>query len=311
MTLATCGLHHVTAIASDPGRNADFYTRVLSLCLIKRTVKFDEPDVYHLYYGDAFGRPGTLVTFFARRGGPAGRVGSRQATCVRFNASSDNLESWRRRLGDRSVAYTEAPTWFGARAISFADPDGLPLQIVAAATQDRTIDAAADEPSIRSLHSVELSVPDPEATTALLIDQLGFRKTRQQLPWHGLTAADAESGSFVDVRGASGTSSGVMGAGCVHHVAFRAATDDDQRVWQDRLRQTDVDVTDIRDRKYFRSIYFHEPNGIRFEIATDAPGFAVDEPPDQLGRRLQLPFSLEASRRALEAGLSALSTSSA
>jgi glyoxalase family protein len=308
MSLATSGLHHITAIASDLGRNADFYTRVLGLCLVKRTVNLEARDVYHLYYGDAAGHPGTIVTFFVRRNGPTGRIGDRQATRIRFGVPPASLAWWQRRLVDSEVDASDEPVWCGAPALSFADPDGLPLQLVGVSdpVADRSAGAARSPHEIRGLHSVELLVPDPDATVALFTDLLGFSEALARRPWRRLIAAGSGPGVFVDVRAAAGMSSGAMGAGCIHHVAVRAQTDHDQIVWQDRLRRSGLDVTDIKDRSYFRSIYFHEPNGIRCEIATDAPGFAIDESPDELGRRLQLPSSLEPARQTLEAGLAGL-----
>jgi len=293
------GLHHVTAIASDPRRNADFYTRVLGMRLVKRTVNFDEPDVYHLYYGDATGRPGTILTFFVRLRGANGRPGNHQVTGVRFSVPEAGLDGWNQRLTDAGVSVGDDPTWCGSPALSFRDPEGLALHLVGDAG-DRSSDAAHRGQMIRGLHSVELTVPDPGPTSTLLTAVMGLEEVCADPERRRFAAAGDGPGRFVDVRTAGRLPEGSMGSGCVHHVAFRAASGAQQRVWQARLRARGLAVTAIKDRKYFRSIYFHEPRGIRLEIATDGPGFAVDEPLRELGRRLQLPASLEPVRRALE-----------
>jgi len=292
------GLHHVTAIASDPRRNIDFYTGVLGLRLVKRTVNFDEPGVYHLYYGDATGRPGTILTFFVRLHGAAGRPGNHQVTGVRFSVPEAGLDEWKQRLTEAGVSVVDDPTWCGSPALSFHDPEGLALHLVG----DGSPDAVHRGRMIRGLHSVELTVPDPGPTGTLLTAVMGLEEVCAHGERRRFAAAGDGPGRFVDVRTVT-VPEGSIGVGQVHHVAFRAASGAQQRVWQARLRASGLAVTGIKDRKYFRSIYFHEPSGIRLEIATDGPGFAADEPLQALGTRLQLPVSLEPRRRALEDGL--------
>src|SRR5687767_2467805 len=181
MSLTTSGLHHVTAISGDPRRNADFYTRVLGLRLVKRTVNFDDPDLYHLYYGDATGRPGTILTFFARLNTANGLPGNRQATCVRFSVPSESLDSWKQRITRSGVIVVDGPTWCDAQALSFCDPEGLSIQLVGA--PDTSASGRRGEPTMEAilgLHSVELSVPDLAPTSALLTDVMGFEETRTQ-----------------------------------------------------------------------------------------------------------------------------------
>jgi glyoxalase family protein len=278
----------------------DFYTRVLGLRLVKRTVNFDDPDLFHLYYGDATGRPGTLLTFFARLNSASGRPGNRQATCVRFSVPLERLGSWQQRIAGAGVAVGNSPTWCGSPALSFRDPEGLSIQLVGAPH------AAASANAILGLHSVELSVSDPAPTCALLTDLMGFEQGSAHGKRRRFSAAGQGPGLFVDVRADSGAPEGSMGAGCVHHVAFRSESAAPLHPWQYHLRQAGLDVTEMKDRKYFRSIYFQEPAGIRFEIATDGPGFDVDEAPHELGRRLQLPAVLEPMRQVLEGRLGAL-----
>lgn len=313
MSLAIPGLHHVTAISADPHKNADFYTRVLGLRLVKRTVNFDDEHTYHLYYGDEAGRPGTILTFFVRLDGKSGRAGNRQVTWVRFSVPPRSLGAWKERLTRHEVAVSEDPDC-DAQALSFRDPEGLPIQLVGAPdtpTGARSRDTRLSPHAIGGLHSIELSVPDLAPTCALLTDLMGFKETHSRAQWRRFAAAGTGPGLFVDVRADAGLPEASIGVGSVHHVAFRAGAAKEQRVWQRRLRQAGLDVTAVRDRKYFRSIYFCEPGGVRFEIATDTPGFVVDESPHELGRRLQLPASLESARKALEARLVGLPTSSA
>jgi glyoxalase family protein len=313
MSLTIPGLHHVTAISADPRQNADFYTRVMGLRLVKRTVNFDDEDTYHLYYGDGTGRPGTILTFFVRLHDKSGHAGKRQVTKVRFNVPPRSLGLWEARLV-KEVGVSEEAVCGDVQMLSFRDPDGLPIQLVGA--PDVPAGASSRDPrlsphAIRGLHSVELSVPELAPTCALLTDVMGFKEMSSRAQWRRFAAAGAGPGLFVDVRADAELPDASIGVGSVHHVAFRARAAKQQRVWQRLLRQAGLDVTSIRDRKYFQSIYFCEPGGIRFEIATDAPGFAVDEPPRELGRRLQLPAALESARAALEARLGALPISSA
>lgn len=287
---------------------------MLGLRLLKRTVNFDDPDTYHLYYGDETGRPGTILTFFVQPDGRRRRAGHRQVSCVRFSVPARGLGSWKARLGRHAVAVSEDPACDDAEALSFHDPDGLSLQLVGAPDAPSggpSEEARSAPPAIRGLHSIELSVPHLAPTSALLTDLLGFTETRSRAQWRRFAAEGTGHGLFVDVRADAEQPDAAIGVGSVHHVAFRTDGARRQRVWQRRLRHAGLDVTPVRDRKYFRSIYFSEPSGIRFEIATDAPGFAVDESFHELGQRLQLPASLESARTALEARLGALPTSSA
>lgn len=300
MHLSIPGLHHVTAITRDPHRNAGFYVRVLELALVKRTVSFDVPDVFHLYYGDAAGHPGTLLTFFVRLDGEPGRQGNGQATRVRFSVPTSHVQPWVEWLTEHGVGVERGETWCGAPALSFRDPDGLALELVGVPNGG----VMYDRPRvILGLHSVELSMADPEPTSALLTDTMGFHIVDARASRRRFAMSGGEPGVFVDVLTDTAGTDGMIGVGCVHHVAFRTEDDAGQRAWQERLRGADLDVTDVRDRTYFQSIYFHEPGGVRCEIATDGPGFSVDESPHALGSRLQLPSPLEHARRELESRL--------
>ena len=309
MRLLTSGLHHVTAIARNAHKTAAFYGDVLGMRVVKQTVNFDDTNTYHLYFGDPEGRPGTLLTFFVRPDADTGRAGSGQAVSVRFAVPAGSLSSWSARLARRGVRFTEDDR-FECGALTCADPDGLDVQLVATgAAEDPGSAQYRDVPvgcSIRGLHSIGLAIADAGPTAALLTHELGFVETLGNGGRRRFRAAGEGPGLFVDLLAGPATLPGSMGVGCVHHVAFRARDPREQLAWQHQLRTAGLDATDVRDRKYFRSIYFNEPGGVRFEIATDTPGFAVDESPRDLGSRLQLPLSLESQRERLEAGLGVL-----
>ncbi|EHR61421.1 ring-cleaving dioxygenase [Saccharomonospora cyanea] len=310
MTLASSGLHHVTAIAGDPQANADFYLRTLGLQLVKTTVNFDNPDVYHLYYGDEEGRPGSLLTFFPFGKVPPGRRGHGQATTTAFSVPAESIGWWRRHLRQHGTDAGEVVERDGEATLTFHDPDGLELMLVAhrqddpRAPWDNGIVPA--EHAVRGLHSVTMSTAD-ESGTASMLEELGLSLTGQYGPRLRFAAGDGEPGALVDVLVDATAPRGLVAGGTVHHVAFRAPDDATQERWRDELVDRGEDVTEIRDRQYFRSIYFHEPGGTLLEIATDQPGFTADEPLLELGRALKLPPWLEPDREQIENGLPALS----
>jgi glyoxalase family protein len=300
------GLHHVTAIASDPQRNLDFYTRVLGLRLVKQTVNFDAPDTYHLYYGDEAGRPSTLLTFFPWRGVPQGRQGVGLTTATAFSVPPDSLGWWQRRLGELEVS-AEAPyDRDGEEVLTFRDPDGLVIDLVASAGDTRSgwdgVARVPTEHAVRGLHSVTLSERSLDPTAGLLSGLLGMQPGGDAGDRARFAMAPGGAGAVVDVA-AGGGSRGLQAGGTVHHVAFRAPDGETQARWRQELVEAGVAVTEILDRQYFTSIYFREPGGVLFEIATDQPGFAVDEPLLELGRSLKLPPWLEPSREQIAAAL--------
>ncbi|WP_197322161.1 ring-cleaving dioxygenase [Saccharomonospora sp. NB11] len=310
MTLATDGLHHVTAIAGDPQANADFYLHSLGLRLVKTTVNFDVPTVYHLYYGDEHGRPGSLLTFFPFGEVEAGRRGHGQATTTAFSVPAESLGWWRRHLEHIGTDVSEVAEGDAEASLTFHDPDGLELRLVAHEQDDPrepwdngTVPA---EHAVRGLHSVTLCTAD-EAGTVATLEELGLRLVSQHGPTLRFAAGEGTPGTLVDVLVDPSASPGLVAGGTVHHVAFRAPDDATQQRWRDELLDRGEDVTEIRDRQYFRSIYFHERGGTLLEIATDAPGFTADEPLLELGRALKLPPWLEPTREQIEHGLPALS----
>jgi len=308
----TAGLHHVTAIARDPQRNVDFYAGTLGLRLVKQTVNFDDPFTYHLYYGDASGRPGSILTFFPWPTARRGRVGAGQVAETQLAIPTSSLAFWIERLTARQVAFDGPVHRFeGETVLTFTDPDGMPLALVAsaAAASLRGWSGAAgvsEAMSIRGLHAVTLWVHRRAETAAVLTGALGFRELGAREDILRYAADDASPGTLVDVRElptGPGGPGGPGGAGTVHHVAFRATDDDTEFGLRSQVTATGLSITEQIDRTYFRSMYFREPGQVLFELATDAPGFAVDERVEHLGETLQLPGQHAHLRVALEAHL--------
>lgn len=306
MTSRLTGLHHVTAIASDPQTNVDFYVGALGLRLVKQTVNFDDPGSYHFYYGDAQGSPGTLLTFFAWPGGRRGRRGVGQVTAAALSVSPHSLDFWRRHLAEHGVAVDEAETRFGETVLPFYDPDGLRLELVPTGSDTRpgwTAGPVPAEHAIRGVHAVTLPERSPEGTAALMAGPLGFHAIATEGDWTRYTLGHGASGAFADVQTAPDFSLGQIAVGSIHHVAWRTPDDAQQEAWLRQISSLGLGVSPVMDRDYFHSIYFREPGGILFEIATDAPGFAIDETPETLGAHLRLPAQYEARRAEIEAHL--------
>lgn len=313
------GIHHVTAIASDPQANVDFYVGVLGLRLVKRTVNFDDPGTYHLYYGDRAGSPGTIMTFFPWPGSPRGQVGTGQVGATAFSIPKDGVAYWQDRLARHNVVVQDPVVRFEEQVLPLEDPDGLPLELIAAEHDPRP--GWPDGPValshvIRGFHSVTLLEQGGDACepTTSLLTSMGFRLLHKDGDRFRYAAgADADGaphagapGTLVDVLCRGGLPPGRIAAGTVHHVAWRTPDDAQQLAWRRRIAEMGIGVTDVRDRQYFRSIYFREPGGVLFEIATDPPGFTADESLDRLGTDLKLPPWLESRRAALERSLAPL-----
>lgn len=301
------GLHHVTAIAGDPQRNLDFYAGVLGLRLVKLTVNFDDPGTYHFYFGDTEGSPGSIMTFFPWPQGSGGRHGSGQVAVTAFSISPESTGFWIERLLRHNVRY-QGPTkrgGSGESAIAFKDPDGLMLELVAhpaAARVDSAWDGAGipRDQAIRGFHGVTLWVEQGEATARILTDTLGFREHSEQETTRRYVVGDGAPGRIVDVRSIGGFGRGEDGVGAVHHVAFAVADDAAQLALRDDVVAAGLHPTPVIDRQYFHSVYFREPGGVLYELATVAPGFAVDEPVDRLGTSLKLPPQHERDRGLLQ-----------
>jgi glyoxalase family protein len=298
------GLHHITAIASNPQTNVDFYTGVLGLRLVKKTVNFDDPSAYHLYYGDESGSPGSIITFFYWPGHEArGRIGAGQNTAIVFAAPAASLDFWQQRLASRSVAATRRSR-FGEDVVAFADPDGIPVEIVAVTGDTRTgwtTAAIPAEHALRGMHTAELTVRAPQATENLITATMGYRLVRREGNRARFTSATAErSGTYIDVIADASAAPGAGGSGTIHHIAFSVPDDATELVMQKALHVAGYSVSEVRDRNYFHSIYYREPGGILFEIATANPGFAVDESLASLGTALKLPVQFERARTQIE-----------
>lgn len=304
------GVHHITAIASDPQANIDFYAGVLGLRLVKLTVNFDDPGTYHLYYGDGRGTPGTIITFFPWPSAPHGRKGTGQVTASAFAIPPNSIDYWVDRLGAAGVNFVRESSRFGDSFISLSDPDGMTIDLIESERADsHRVFNSGEIPSasaIRGIHSATLAEEGYQSTATLLIETMGFRLIGQEENRFRYAIAEGQPGSIVDVVCTPEQRRGSILVGTVHHIAWRTADDDQQKAWLDRLVQLRYNVSPVMDRKYFHSIYFREPGGVLFEIATDQPGFAVDEPADHLGESLVLPLWLEPQRARLEAGLPAL-----
>lgn len=304
------GIHHITAIAGDPQANIDFYTGLLGLRLVKLTVNFDDPTTYHLYYGDGAGHPGTILTFFPWPGARPGRRGTGQVTETAFAVPAGALEYWAQRLASHDVAFQFPERRFGDEVLSFRDPDGMRVELIAAANlQAERAYTGAPVPveyAIHGFHSATLSEEGYQKTASLLTETLGFRLAGQHGNRYRYVAASEEPGTIVDVLCAPEEPSGRVAVGTVHHIAYRTRNDEQQRAWLDEITRLGYNASDVMDRKYFHSIYFREPGRILFEIATDPPGFTVDEAGEELGTHLVLPPWLESSRAQLEAVLPAL-----
>jgi glyoxalase family protein len=307
------GIHHITAIADDPQRTIDFYTKVLGLRLVKLTVNFDDPRTYHFYFGNETGTPGSILTFFPWPGAANGGTGSGQVVAIAFAAPVGSLQYWNRRLWKSALIKASESQRFGERALRFQDPDGLRLEIVETERADPGLawksGPVAAVYALAGFHSATLCEAAHDGTSTLL-EAMGYAlhgRDEDRLRYRaGGTAA-----AIVDVLDQPQAPIGWLGTGTVHHIAFRTPSDDQQLAWRRDLTDRGFRVTRVIDRTYFHSIYFREPGGILFEIATDPPGFTVDEPASRLGERLMLPAWLEPDRRQVERRLPALSRTSA
>jgi glyoxalase family protein len=326
------GIHHITAIARNPQRNIDFYSGLLGIRLVKLTVNFDDPTTYHLYYGDSLGHPGTILTFFPWSEAPKGYRGTGQVTAISFLIPSGSMSYWVDRLKRNGISFVGPSTRFSEEFVSFSDPDGLMLELISPPPpssndflkqQQQTDNIWKESPvtkehAIRGFHSATLSEEGYERTASLLADIMGFKlvakdskegrfrfgivkNNSNQEEDGGEAAGTGSIGSIVDLVCQPDISRGYIGIGTVHHIAWRAASDKHQIDLRHRIvDEAHLNPTPVIDRIYFHSVYFREPGGILFEIATDPPGFAIDERPEDLGKQLKLPEWLEPVRERIK-----------
>ncbi len=304
MSVASSGIHHVTAISGDPQMTVDFYAGTLGLRLVKRTVNFDDPGTHHLYFGDEQGTPGTIVTFFPWPNGARGRGGTGQVNVISFAIPQASLGWWIERLLARGVKHDGPVRRFDEQVLTLRDQDGIALELVADPRVGERAGwsggAVPAEHAIRGVHGVTLWEGALEPTSAFLTRALGFRAVGSEGAIHRFEIGTGGSGATADIRVAEGFWRAAMGVGTVHHIAWRTPDDNAQLAARAELLAAGTAVTAVADRQYFHSIYFHEPGGVLFEIATDPPGFATDEPLASLGSALKLPPWLEPMRQELE-----------
>jgi glyoxalase family protein len=301
-------VHHVTAIASDPQRTLDFYVGMLGLRLVKRTINFDDPTTYHFYFGDAIGTPGTILSFFPWPGARRGARGAGEVEATAFAIPLGSVGYWLERFRNYHVSAERLPKRFGEEVIRLVDTDGLLLELIASnyhgGIQPWTAGPVPIEHSIRGFHSVSTALKNYEATAAFLIEVFGYRLAHEYGNRFRFSApGEPGPGKTVDLLSRPETPPGRLAAGSVHHVAFRVTDDKQQNAWREKLVDLGYGVSPVMDRVYFHSIYFREPGGVLFEIATDPPGFTADETIDQLGASLCLPPWMEDARPQIEPGL--------
>jgi glyoxalase family protein len=302
MPKSIVGLHHVTAIASDPQRNLDFYTETLGLRFVKRTVNFDDPGTYHFYFGDDAGLPGTILTLFPWPRAARGLSGVGEVTQTAFSVPLASLDFWEQRLRDSNLPVERTGKRFDEEVLTFPDPDGMKIEIVGhadvAAPNAPRYASVSPEHSIRGFFGVTLFEQQAEET-AKILGVLGFHKIAEEGNRLRFAAEGNALGNHIDLLIDPQAHYGRPGAGSVHHIAFRAADDASQLEWREEIAKH-LDVTPVLDRTYFHSIYFREPGGVLFELATDPPGFTLDEPIESLGEALCIPAWLEPNRSTIE-----------
>ncbi len=306
------GLHHVTAVTREAQINIDFYRNVLGQRFVKKTVNFDVPDSYHFYFADELGTPGTVLTFFVWPKVKRGMRGNGETAALAYNIPAGSTGFWQKHLEGKGLQLRPLEKHFGMEVLPFDDPDGMRIELILS-------DSAADvryweqgpipeAHALRGFHSVTLWLSEIEPTADLLVNQMGYTFAGQEENRHRFIGRSGSLASILDILHRPLRPDGIpaeaeFGAGSIHHIAFRVPTDELQLEYQSALRAAGYEVTPVRDRNYFHSIYYREPGGILFEIATEGPGFAIDEPVDTLGESLKLPEWFEPNRRSIEQDL--------
>ncbi|WP_028775870.1 ring-cleaving dioxygenase [Shimazuella kribbensis] len=303
MRQPTQGIHHITAFVQNAQKTVDFYAGVLGLRLVKKTINFDAPEVYHLYFGNEIGKPGTIITFFPWENSRKGRIGGGQVGITTYVVPQNSLDFWRRRLERFQVKTTEQVR-FKEKYLQFKDPDGLQLEIVERENGENsnwTFGDVSVDKAIKGFGGAVLYSTKPEKTAQTLGNVMGLKRVGMEGSFIRFQAT-GEIGNIIDID-QSVTYAGLGGAGTVHHIAWRAKSDEEHVLWREHVEQSGYHPTTIIDRQYFHAIYFREDGEILFEIATDPPGFANDEPAEHLGEKLMLPAWFEQYRKGIEEGL--------
>jgi glyoxalase family protein len=299
------GLHHITAIAGDAKRNFDFYSKILGLRFIKKTVNFDDPGTYHFYFGDEVGSAGTILTFFPwGEGIQQGRKGSGMATEIGYSVPEGSLDFWQKRFEKHNVIYNKPAEKFGEKYVTFLDPDGLKLELIESKTGDNRKPWETDEVkadvATRGFHNITLTLNSIKATAAILTEIFGYKLIEQDVNRYRYATDAVENAAIVDLVELAEEKRGHVANGSVHHVAFRVQNDEILMHFREKIEEFGLSITPQIDRNYFHSLYFREPGGVLFEIATENPGFTVDESLEELGKNLKLPAQYESDRASIE-----------
>jgi len=299
------GLHHITAIAGDAKRNFDFYSKILGLRFIKKTVNFDDPGTYHFYFGDETGSAGTILTFFPwGEGIQQGRKGSGMATEIGYSVPKGSLDFWQKRFEQYNVIYNKPAEKFGEKYLTLLDPDGLKLELIESKTDDNRkaweTDEVKADVATKGFHNITLTLNDIKPTALVLTEIFGYKLIDQDVNRYRYATDAVENAAIVDLVELADEKRGLNANGTVHHVAFRVKNDEILMHFREKIEEFGLSITPQIDRQYFHSLYFREPGGVLFEIATDNPGFTVDESLEELGKNLKLPAQYESQRAAIE-----------
>jgi len=305
------GIHHITAIAGNAQRNYDFYTKVLGLRMVKKTVNFDDPGTYHFYFGNENGTPGTILTFFPWQGIQQGRPGTGMATEIGYSVPEGSLEFWKDRFTQFNVQHGITAERLGELYLPFQDPDGLQLNLIVPKKNDNrqaweTAEVKAQN-ATKGFHSITLTLKSIKGTADILTEVFGYTLLEQEGKRYRYITSNIENAAIVDLIEAPEEERGIVAGGTNHHVAFRVANDDVLMTYREKILQRGINITPKINRDYFFSLYFREPGGVLFELATDNPGFTVDEPLDKLGTSLKLPVQYQPMRAEIEKALPELS----
>ncbi|HEY1195717.1 ring-cleaving dioxygenase [Flavobacterium sp.] len=299
------GLHHITAIAGDAKRNFNFYANILGLRFIKKTVNFDDPGTYHFYFGDEVGSAGTILTFFPwGEGIQQGKKGSGMATEIGYSVPKGSLDFWQKRFEKYNVIYNKPAEKFGEKYLTFLDPDGLKLELIESKTEDNRkaweTDEVKADVATKGFHNITLTLNNIKPTAAILTEIFGYKLIDQDVNRYRYATDAVENAAIVDLVELADEKRGLNANGTVHHVAFRVKNDEILMHFREKIEDYGLQITPQIDRQYFHSLYFREPGGVLFEIATDNPGFTVDESLEELGKNLKLPAQYEPQRAAIE-----------
>ena len=306
------GLHHITAIADDAQRNYDFYTQALGFRLVKKTVNFDDPTTYHFYFGDEVGSPGTILTFFPWANISQGKNGAGMATEIGYSVPKESLNFWKNRFEKLNIRYDNSSVKFGEKQLSFQDPDGLRISLIESNHKDdrkgrETTEINADV-AIKGFHTVTLTLNNKKATAAILTDVFGYKLIANEDNLYRYQTDAVDNAALIDILEMPLTPRGINAGGTNHHIAFRVKDEETLMAFREKIVERGLHITEKINRDYFFSLYFREPGGVLFEIATDNPGFATDESVENLGSSLQLPKQHESMRSHIEKTLPKLET---